>query len=57
MKRIILLRGPRSALAASAPEWAKAQGWATAAERIVVHVGLEAPTGEGARRCRRSMTR
>ncbi|KKW91918.1 EthD domain-containing protein [Sphingobium chungbukense] len=47
MKRIILLRGPRSALAASAPEWAKAQGWATAAERIVVHVGLEAPVDDG----------
>ncbi|MCB4858828.1 EthD family reductase [Sphingobium sp. PNB] len=47
MKRVILLRGPRSVMAASAPEWAAAQTWAKAAERIVVHKGLNAPAEPG----------
>lgn len=47
MKRVILLRGPRSTMAASPSEWAGAQPWAGMAERIVVHVGQHAPSEEG----------
>ena len=47
MKRVILLRGPRSATAASSPEWTGAQLWTKAAERAVVHVGQQAPIEEG----------
>lgn len=43
MKRVILLRGPRSGTVDAAPAWAAAQPWAADATRIVVHVGFPAP--------------
>ncbi|SCW61272.1 conserved hypothetical protein [Sphingobium faniae] len=47
MKRVILLRGPRSGTVDAAPGWAAAQPWAADATRIVVHVGFSAPVEPG----------